>query len=519
MRRVLAVTLSVLAALVFVAPDAFAQAPTSKVTINGLVDTVTSWTRNTSTYDNNLEKNSDEQWYARTRVRPDITGEVGTTKFVLGIEIDHAYGAVGPAGSGTAATQAFGTTSSLNQNTDMAGTLELKWAYTEFDVPGIPFATRMRVGAQPWQATYKGGILATGDFGGVHLSSTLAPPVKLNLTYAQLEEKITGNRDGFTNGEDYAAIVSVELTPFKGFDLRPLFHWFHAEGLAPGQARLGRGGVSNTAGFFPANTVENRFTAGIDSRLRMGPFSIDPTVLYQFGQREMVRFAGASQPIVDQDISALFIDLRAGFQAGPLLIEAAAIYTTGNNATQDLRNPDTDIKYFQVTSADSGFYGTWAEHFALGIDYFQALREGGGTACTCNSIGYDKYGLMRFGARASYAVTPAFSPRIAVTTQWTAKEVDTDAAFAPATGLTQTVGTRQGDHSYLGTEVDLGFTWRFAPGLAMDAVYAYTFAGPAWASATASNNAAGAAAAGTAIRDANNPENVQSAVLRIRYTF
>jgi hypothetical protein len=515
MRRVLAVALSVLAAFAFVATDASAQAPTSKVTINGLVDTMTTWAKNVSTYDQNLEKAGDTQWYARTRVRPDITGEVGTTKFVLGLEIDHAFGAVGAGGSDVAATQAFGTTHSLDLNTDAIPGIEIKWAYTEFDFPGIPFATRVRIGAQPWQATYKSGVLATGDFGGIHITSTLAPPVKLNLTYAQIEEEITGNRDGFTNQEDWNITASVEITPFKGMDIRPIFNWLHAEGTTNGQTRIGRGGVTNTAGFFPLSAVENRFTAGVDARLRMGPISIDPTVFYQFGQREMARFGAAGAPIVEQDISAWFFDVRAGFQTGPLLIEGAAIYTTGNNASQDLREPNTDIRHFQVTSADSGYYGTWAEHWALGLDYFMAMREGGGTACTCNSIGYDKYGLMRFGLRASYAVTPAFSPRVAVTANWTAKDVDTDSAFSAAAGLTPTGVSRGGDHSYLGTEIDLGFTWRFAPGLTMDAVYAYTFSGPALAASTAT---ASAPAAGV-VRDANNPENVQSAVLRIRYNF
>ena len=154
MRRVLAVVLSVLAVLAFVTPGAEAQAPTSKVTITGLVDNITSWTRNLSVVDLNLSRAKDTEWYARTRVRPDITGEVGTTKFVLGIEIDATWGQTGsqdtnvclgaacPA-AGTNA-QRFGTTNGWDWNTDVQGTLEVKWAYTEFDLPGMPFATRVR---------------------------------------------------------------------------------------------------------------------------------------------------------------------------------------------------------------------------------------------------------------------------------------------------------------------------------------------------------------------------------------
>ena len=33
---------------------------------------------------------------------------------------------------------------------------------------------------------------------------------------------------------------------------------------------------------------EYRYTVGADARLRMGPFSLDPTILYQFGNRAVI---------------------------------------------------------------------------------------------------------------------------------------------------------------------------------------------------------------------------------------
>jgi hypothetical protein len=57
--------------------------------------------------------------------------------------------------------------------------------------------------------------------------------------------------------------------------------------------------------------------------------------------------------------------------------------------------------------------------------------------------------------------------------QWTAEKVDTDrptAGGAPISG---------GDEDYLGTEVDLGFTYRFAPNVAFDLIGAYLLAGDA----------------------------------------
>ncbi len=151
MRRVLAVALSVVAGLAFVAADAYAQAPTTKVTISGLIDMITTGERNTSAADNNYA-HLDKEWYSRTRARPDITAEVGTTKFVLGIEIDYTWGSTGDGlaghtaptnGGGTSTSGVRGTSGGLPLNNDVTGLLELKWAYTEFDLPGTPARIRL----------------------------------------------------------------------------------------------------------------------------------------------------------------------------------------------------------------------------------------------------------------------------------------------------------------------------------------------------------------------------------------
>ena len=90
MRRFFAV--AVFAGLISAFPvsPASAQAPTPKVTLSGLFDQVTSMGRNF--YDSNFARNSDSEWYARTRFRPDFEFAVGRVKAVLGIEIDLQYG-------------------------------------------------------------------------------------------------------------------------------------------------------------------------------------------------------------------------------------------------------------------------------------------------------------------------------------------------------------------------------------------------------------------------------------------
>jgi hypothetical protein len=97
-----------------------------------------------------------------------------------------------------------------------------------------------------------------------------------------------------------------------------------------------------------------------------------------------------------------------------------------------------------------------------------------------------------------------------VTASWTAEKVDTDGVIANASGITP---TSKGDKSYLGTEINLGFTWRFAPNVALDVVGGYMFSGSALESVTATSSA-------------NNPkpsnndrEDVYTGVARVRFSF
>jgi hypothetical protein len=563
MRKLLSLVAAVVALLGLLASDALAQAPAAppapKVTINGLVDNVTSWTKNLSIVDLNAGRPGDSEWYARTRVRPDITGEVGTTKFVLGLEIDHTWGQTGAQDTnvclGTACpasnAQRFGTTHGLDLNTDVQGIIELKWAYTEFDLPWVPGA-RLRLGAQPFAATYKVGVLATGDFAGAHLTWGVTPGIRLNLTYVQAEEESTGVRDNFLRGEDWAFIGSVEISPFKGLDIRPIYAYFKADGTTSGAARQGRGGVSNTATFFaacaappgtcPSNQFqETRHTIGVDARWKMGPFSLEPTIFYQFGERDILvpttiaatlptgatvlapsGFPGAGTRR-SQDLDAWFIDVRGGWQAGPLLLEGAVIYTTGNKAKEDVRNAKNDVNFFQPISTDTSYYAGWAEVWALGIDYFNILYASAAGLNPGVAIGYDKYGLFRLGARASYALTPAFTVRAALNANWTAEKVDTNGTIAAATGITPSATTPTattpatvggGKDRYLGTELNLGFTYRFAPGVAFDLVGSYMWAGDALGAAAATN-----ANTGVTSTVAKDPKDIQAITARVRYTF
>ena len=549
MRRLRFLVLTAVAVLAIAAPvDA-----QPKVTITGFIDQVSSWNNNLSMSDLNLSR-SDTEWYARTRVRPDIVAEVGTTKFVLGIEIDYVWGQT--AGQDTSvclsaacpnSPQRFGSSAGADLNTDIQGILELKWAYTEFDVPLIPPKTRVRLGAQPWTAIYKSGDFTTGDFPGAHVTTQWGPMLRSHFTYAQIEEASTGPKDGFIRGEDFAIVASVEVTPFKGLDIRPIFSYANIIGVtSAASVRNARGGIGTGTANYPTcpgtagpgtgacvgvtgSAEEHRFTVGVDTRWKFGPFYFDPTVFYQFGTREQVSptISATSGPAVlsELDRSAWFVDFRGGWQAGPLLVEGAVIYTTGNKAEDRIDLNRSRLKYFEPISTDRGFYSGWCEMLCSGIDYSNRFRSATNNLDLGHTIGYDKYGLILVGGRVTYAITPAFSLRAMANARWTAEEVDTASSVSQPLGLTPRCsgiavdnGTcvDRGTARFFGTEVNLGFQWRFAPNVVFDMVGSYFFAGNALSSPAITSRPAGA---NGPVQSGLDPQDAQTISARVRYSF
>ena len=509
MRRLLVLAVTLVAVLGVLAPPAIAQAPAPKVTITGFIDEVGTWGKNLSDYDNNYNRQKDTQATGRTRGRFDIIGEVGKAKAVLGIELDAFYGQTGnndtfldtrsniSGGITQGGRQGAGANAGFDMNTDTIGMVEIKWLYTEFPLP-IPLPNTLRLGAQPFGtvATDKLALYANGDFPGVVANLEFAPGATLNLAYVQLEEQLTGFKDGWVRGEDWAVIASFGFSPFKGLDVKPMYSFFQAQGATSGTARQGRGGVDPTAAFTGTGgavagaagrgVIENRHTVGLDGKFTAGPFSLQPSVLYQFGNRHNVITPGlgAYGPVgslVKADISAWLVDVRGAFNVGPLTLAAMGMWTSGDNAKS---NPFKTIGFYQPLDTDTSYAADWGTQiFSLGIDYFHILYNNAPGLNPGVAIGYDKYGRIQVGAKVAYAVTPSFTVGAGVTTDWTDKKVDTDSTLgagglAPL-AITTSTGRPQGDSRYLGTEVNLSTTYRFAPGIAWDIAGGYLFSGEA----------------------------------------
>src|SRR5437773_2098077 len=447
----------------------------------------------------------------------------------------------------------------------------------------------MRLGEQPWTVTHKLAVLATGDFAGLYTSIALTPNIKLNFTYTQIEEGNTGFADGFVRGDDFAIFVSADVSPFKGLDLRPIFSYAELLGNTNTSTRQSRGGLASSSaasgGAFPyrgftttnavasatsnansvgqpnltvvpglGTSVEHRYTVGLDTKWTAGPFYLDPTILYQWGNRSFVvpttvqttncatvggtggctalatvpsgfRNAGTLQ---QQDMSSWLLDVAGGWRAGPLLLEGRGSYTTGNKATSDVRDARQTARFFQPISTDAQFWAGWAEIQALGVDYFNLITGADGTRGLSPpfAIGYDKYGLKRVGVRASYALTPAFTVRGSVMQSWTDTAVDTNGIKTGSNGIIPSAVGRaaHSGSSNLGTELDAGITWRFAPGLTFDLGGGYMWGGDAYKAALSQASPALSPAnvngvSTSVFRPENDPKDVTTVAARVRYSF
>jgi len=595
MKRTSVAVLMITLAIMALAAPAFAQAPAPKVTINGLIDNLTSYSRNVSVYDGITNLN-DIQWYARTRGRFDIIGEVGKAKAVLGLELDHTYGQTGNNGSSinnaglgtgtTSAATAFGTDGGFPLNTDSRGILEIKWLYVEFPVPLIPVPSTARLGAQPFgnDSSYKLCVYTCSDFAGANVTTQITPNIKTYMTFVDFQQSLTGVQANTTQGgghnaagtsflgvggtafalgtasctvagnpgacagnngasanvqnrgNDFATIFSVEVTPFKGLNLKPMFSWMQASGTTDGNARSTRGGIvaggsSGSGGGNPAaisafnnfdgtargGIVENRYTVGLDSQVRLGPLSIDPTFMYQWGVRPTIAqsafspgtgAAGADNTVAGyltqsgavpgrrymSSESAFLFDMREGYQLGPLLLEALQVYSTGNTSRN---NQLGTVRSFQPLTTDTGYLADWGTQLtSLGLDYLNAFNEAGARmAYPGVSIGWDKYGRGQLGVKATYAVTPALSIMGTVNAHWTAEAVNRNSeaviggGVIPVQNMNNVGQFGSAKHcgsglnacmsNFLGTEFATEVRWRFADGLEWANGAGYMIAGPA----------------------------------------
>ena len=533
MRKFVVTIVVVLVSLAMLAPPGFAQAPAPKVTINGLVDFVTSAYKNASHSTGapgqpDITDGREKGWYSRERGVFTLTGEVGRVKGVWAIELDFSNGAGNfnaSAANGSQTTvgkAANGTSANFDLDTDIQGAVETKWLYLETPVTGpgsllpfIPVTTIARMGGQPAIGhDYKPGILLSGDIPGVTLSTTWTPNIRSTITYVQIGEAL--DRGIALNQKDQNAIVaSVEVDIFKGLTVKPTFAYGFWDGGNCGTSNLGTMGYGGYSplGNCPGATVTvggevvargsvdvppgvgrniTRYYLGTDLRWTMGPWSFQPTFIYLLGNQEVgPRGSQPGGPRAGQlnnvPIRAFLFDSIQGFRTGPLLIETRVIYTPGVGANNDVQNGGGGvIRAYQPINSGFNYTAGWSEIWRGNIDYNMSLFTGRPGLEARQGPSFDKYGRIWGFLATDYSLTPALTVRGIVNVAWTDTKVDTKGTLAStATGITPsgitTAGNpfKGGKEQYLGSEWIVGLTYRFAPNMTFDLVGAALITGDA----------------------------------------
>jgi hypothetical protein len=255
---------------------------------------------------------------------------------------------------------------------------------------------------------------------------------------------------------------------------------------------------------------------------------VDPTFLFQFGtqakwnQGGIASAYGTAGTRQSADIKAFLGDVRASYQLGPLLLSGMVMATSGQDAKS---NPYKSIKYFTPLDTDTSYLADWGLNImALGIDYYQILGSGTGSNPGV-TIGWDKYGRISPGVKASYAITPALTVGAGVMPNWTWNKVDTDAFVVAGGGLQpsfvcrKTLATCQpkGESQFLGTELSLALTYRFAPGLVFDWAFGYMFTDSAMSHRYVGSDYN--AGAGLPVRKDIGVSDIAISTARVRFSF
>jgi hypothetical protein len=494
MRSVVVVVVAMLVNVGAAVAPTYAQTPAPKVTINGLVDFVTTAYKNMSYQANqDVTNNKERNWYSRERGVFTLTGEVGRVKGVWAIELDFTNGAGNfnassqPGSLTTVGVGASGTSANFDLDTDIQGAVETKWLYLETPITGpgsllpfIPVSTIARMGGQPFRGhAYKPGVLATGDFPGVTLETRWAPNARSTLTFVQISEQL--DRFVAPNQKDsFAILASLEFDVFKGLTIKPTYGYGSWDGGNCGTASLGTpayGGYSpntncptvtpgSVAGAGGVGRNIRRHYLGADVRWTKGPFSVQPTVIYLMGNQEVPRRGGG---LNDVDIRSFLVDTIGGFRAGPLLIEARVAYTPGTAANHDIQNGGggTVRRYDPINPGFTWLSG-WTEIWKGDVDYSSGLYVGRAGVTARESMSFDKYGRIFAGLAADYSLTPALTLTGITNVSWTDTAVDTKGTLGTTGIVPSSNPFGSGLARYLGNEWVARLRYRFAPNVSFD---------------------------------------------------
>jgi len=227
---------------------------------------------------------------------------------------------------------------------------EVRWAYTDFQLPGIDRKARLKAGLQPFKVNR---YIWQETAAGVEFDSTIGDSIDYTLAWMRGNEvdKTAANSDETDDRSDVDGLLArFDYNPqgnFKGGAFL-LYQFFDADGTNFGNGALDSRDYQIKT--FGTDNGIDLFSIGVDGSINLNKFFINYDLIYQTGEIEdtaFTEFASGTGRSGDFDVSAYFVHFDVGANWDKFKLKYTFWYASGDD------NPtDNDFDAFLSTDVD-----------------------------------------------------------------------------------------------------------------------------------------------------------------------
>jgi hypothetical protein len=240
---------------------------------------------------------------------------------------------------------------------------ELRWAYTDFQLPWVERNARVQVGLQPFTANK---YLWQETAGGVAFNSMLGSNFDYQLAWmrgAEVDKTAESSNPNDNRSNEDGFLARLNFNPggsFKG-GLFGLFQTYNADGTHFGNGDLDSRDYQIKR--FGKDKGINLYSLGTDGGFTGGPFFINWDLIYQTGKIEDTNFTDFASGLGNSgnfDVNAYFIHCDVGANIDRFKIQYTFWYATGDDDPQDDKFDaflSTDVDINDSIAIMEGNYG------------------------------------------------------------------------------------------------------------------------------------------------------------------
>ena len=353
--------------------------------------------------------------------------------------------------------------------------IRFKTAFVEVPIPGTA-ATLRTGGIDSTAQRLKGCTFYCLDTPGFSLTAPLSDTVNTFTWYAQWSDEWDNAGGLGADGESWAAGTRVEFAPMEGLDVDLIYVYQRLDCPNGGglsciytalQLRRGEAGAGS-----PMVALDNRNWAGIDMRYQYGDFTLAPTVIFHFGNTELV---GGGE----SDIASFLLDIEGTYQIGPLTLRGRVAFSPGDEASDALGDGST-LNSWQAmlwySQASLSWFMLWGPRQ---LEIYPSIFDYSSARSLDTRMSFDQFGAMVVAARADYALNERTTLSGMVGFLNSAEDVGRPARFGPISDTDNPDYNYTGDGTHIATEVNAELAYVLNPSTTVRFWAAYSMNGDA----------------------------------------